>query len=256
MSPSNGENPWQQPAGRQQPSPPPVPPPAEATGWEFYGRDTSAAVPPGTDGFAVAALVLGIVPVFGGVLGIVFGFIARARTARTGQRGRGMATWGLALGSLWLVGVIAAVAIGVAQEPDRGTSGELTTSGDVSSSDLRLHDCVSELPEGTVRTVGVLPCAQPHLGEVYDVYDLPAGRYPGLTQVERLGEGHCAKTLPAFLGVKPGTDDGYGVFYLYPVAASWRTGDRTVTCILSDPSGALLTGSAEGRGPLGGGVKS
>ncbi|MDR0594461.1 MAG: DUF4190 domain-containing protein [Bifidobacteriaceae bacterium] len=54
----------------------------------------------GTNGLAVAALVLGVIG--GSVLAIVFGHIARSQIRRTGQDGAGMALAGLILGYIWL----------------------------------------------------------------------------------------------------------------------------------------------------------
>jgi hypothetical protein len=206
------------------------------------------APPTGTDGFAITSLILGILPVFAGILGIVFGLIARHRIKRSGQQGKGLATAGVILGSLWLVGIIVAVAVSVADQPTRDTAGVLTSGGDVPADRLQLHDCLTELPEGVVRTVGVVPCDQPHLGEVYDVFELPTGAFPGRAQVIRLSEGHCVKTLAAYLGLRAGVDDGYAVRYLHPTASSWALGDHDSTCILTDPNRELLTGSAQGQG--------
>jgi Domain of unknown function (DUF4190) len=54
----------------------------------------------GTNGLAIAALVLGIVWVFwiGSALAVIFGHIALGQIKRTGQRGHGMALAGLILG--------------------------------------------------------------------------------------------------------------------------------------------------------------
>lgn len=63
---------------------------------------------PGTNGFAVAAMVVGIVGLCFcfGFLGIIFGNIARRQIEETGQAGTGMATAGIVLG--WIaVGWIA-----------------------------------------------------------------------------------------------------------------------------------------------------
>jgi Domain of unknown function (DUF4190)/Domain of unknown function (DUF1707) len=64
-----------------------------------------APVRPGprrTNGLAVAALVCGIAQPFTGGLStipaIAFGHVARGQIRRTGDNGKGMATWGLALG--------------------------------------------------------------------------------------------------------------------------------------------------------------
>ncbi len=250
--PSNG--PWSVPEGsdRQWFTPGygqlPTDSQPSAAGWgpgPGYGPPS-----PGTDGFAVASLVLGIVPVLGGLLGIVFGAIALPRIRRSGQRGRGMAIAGLVLGSLWLVGIIAAVAIGVGRDASRSPAGALTSAGTVSLDALRVGDCIATLPEGqSVVTVDVVPCASRHAGEVYSTSQLGAGPYPGPGQVDRLSLGRCRKDLPAFVGATPG-ETGFGISYLQPTSRSWTLGNRGVTCILHDPSGAPLDGEARGIGKL------
>jgi hypothetical protein len=57
---------------------------------------------PRTNGFAIGALVCGIVPFFGGIPAVIFGHVARGQIRRTGERGDGMAVSGLVLGYLWL----------------------------------------------------------------------------------------------------------------------------------------------------------
>lgn len=248
MSDTSGN--WALPQPAPAPTPSGVPAAEGGGGWERYGELRQGPTPTGTDGFAIAGLILGILPIFAGILGIVFGLIGRSRTSRTGQNGKGMATAGAILGTLWLVGVIAVVSYGAATEADRATTGALISSGDVSTADVRLGDCVTELPDGRVTTIGVVPCDRPHLGEVYEVWQLPGDEFPGDDEVQRFSEGRCGKVLPVFLGLPAGKADGYDVNYLYPLASSWRLGDRAVTCILSDPSGASLRGSAAGRGAL------
>jgi hypothetical protein len=63
---------------------------------------------PGTNGFAVAALVVGIVGLClcFGFLGVIFGHIARRQIEETGQAGAGLATAGIVLGWIavaWIV---------------------------------------------------------------------------------------------------------------------------------------------------------
>lgn len=83
----------------------------------------------GTDGFAVAALVFGIL---GGWLAFVFGGLALSRIKRSGQSGRGLAIAGIVLACVWIVGGIgAAIAIPVFLDQrvealhDRCASGEM-----------------------------------------------------------------------------------------------------------------------------------
>ena len=55
-----------------------------------------------TNGFAVGALVLGILPFFGGIPAVILGHVARGQIKKTGERGEGMAVAGLVLGYLWI----------------------------------------------------------------------------------------------------------------------------------------------------------
>ena len=65
------------------------PPPG---GYPGPGYPPPPAQKPGTNGFAIASLIFGII---GGVLlGFIFGFIALSQTKRTGQNGRGLALAG------------------------------------------------------------------------------------------------------------------------------------------------------------------
>lgn len=89
---------------------PPVPPPAAPPSW---GPPAPAAV--GTNGLAVASLVLGILWVYwiGSVLALIFGYAAKNQIRRTGEAGSGLATAGIVLG--WVgVGILAIVIIAIA----------------------------------------------------------------------------------------------------------------------------------------------
>ena len=55
-----------------------------------------------TNGFAVGALVCGIVPFFGGIPAVILGHYARGQIKKTGERGDGMAIAGLIFGYLWI----------------------------------------------------------------------------------------------------------------------------------------------------------
>ena len=70
--------------------------------------EEGAVIRTGTNGMAVASLVLGIVWLFGlgAVLSLIFGIIARRQIDWSGgtQGGRGMATAGIVLGIVGIVG--------------------------------------------------------------------------------------------------------------------------------------------------------
>jgi hypothetical protein len=202
---------------------------------------------------AVWALVLGIVPVFAGLLGIGLGIAALSRIKRSGRKGRGLAVAGIVLGALWLVALLGfTVRAALSDRVHRDASGAPTSSGPVSLGDIRVGDCTKTLPLGThIVTLNVVPCAQPHLGEVFLTYDFPSGGYPGEVEVTRESRGRCQEALPAYVGASPG-ETGYNIVYVKPSASSWARGRRHVICELVSPTHAELTGSARGAGGLGG----
>jgi hypothetical protein len=99
------------PPGQYPPPPGHYPPPPH--GYYGYGPQTR------TNGFAIAALVLGIVWFYWitSILAVIFGHLAVSQCNRSGGTvtGKGMAIAGLVLGYVWLallVLLIAAVATG------------------------------------------------------------------------------------------------------------------------------------------------
>jgi len=104
---------WPQPG---QPPPYPYPPPAAQPWPGPYPPPYPPLYPyyvasPSTNGFAIAALVLGILWVYwiGSILAVVFGHIALVQTREHGQRGRGMAIAGLVLGYIGLAVLVAVI---------------------------------------------------------------------------------------------------------------------------------------------------
>jgi hypothetical protein len=70
---------------------------------------------PRTNGFAIGALVCGVVPFLGGIPAVIFGHVARAQIQRSGERGDGMAVAGLVLGYLWLSLWMMIILVGIAK---------------------------------------------------------------------------------------------------------------------------------------------
>jgi hypothetical protein len=66
-----------------------------------------------TNGFAVGALICGIVPFFGGIPAVILGHVARGQIKRTGERGDGVAIAGLVLGYLWIALWVLIVLVGI-----------------------------------------------------------------------------------------------------------------------------------------------
>lgn len=116
------------------PSAPYPPPPAYPSPYPFYGAPYAPYTAPlpararGTNGFAIASLVCGVLGLCAGLVGalpaIVFGHVALSQIKRGEgtEEGRGLAIAGLvmgylilAVGALWIVFVVVSAALSSAQ---------------------------------------------------------------------------------------------------------------------------------------------
>lgn len=121
------------PAAGQQPfGGPPLP-----YGASPYGPYPPAA--PGTDGFAIATLVFGIL---GGLLAFVFGPIALSRIKKSGRKGRGLAITGMCLAPVMIL-LQAAVAIPVFLAQRADSLHDQCAAGDMAACD-RLFDTAAD----------------------------------------------------------------------------------------------------------------
>lgn len=151
--------------------------------------------------------------------------------------------------------VLAAVAAGatlltgcsfLSGDAPRDESGQVTSSADAGAMNVRLGDCISDvaLLDGTVETVPVVPCDQPHQGEVFAEQELTESSLPD--DVPARADDFCMGEVVGFLGGEPTGDyANLGIMYLYPTAQSWMLGDRKIQCIIADEEGKL-TGSLKG----------
>lgn len=194
--------------------------------------------------FAIAALVLGCV---GGLpLAVVFALVALRQIRQRGERGRGLAIGGLVASGMWLVLIAVVVVVVLATGVERDDEGRIVEGGSLSVFDLRVGDCLGDVPDDEEYTsLPAVPCAEPHEGEVYAVFDLPAGDFPGVTQVTGLAEDGCNDRVDV-LPPAVATDPALGLFTITPSDDSWDTGDREVSCLLLS-GGAPRTGSVFDR---------
>jgi putative regulator of septum formation/uncharacterized protein DUF4190 len=187
---------------------------------------------PGTNGFAIAALIFGII---GGVLlGFIFGFIALSQTKRTGQNGRGLALAGIILSAMWTIGVILAIIL-------------LVTTSAIPTTALQPGDCVNNLQDSTeVQSLPGVPCTQPHEGEVFAVFELPAGDYPGDAAVGEQITNECVARLSSYSSSANQHSGNLRLVTIYPLEQDWNRGNRGVVCIAAAASGTS-TGSIKDK---------
>jgi hypothetical protein len=211
---------------------PPPPPVQPARGGP--PRPPTSAQPP-LNGFAVAALILGILG-SGCLLAVVFGIVALVQIKGTGQRGRGMAIAGIVLSVIWVVAGVAAVALGIGWAKDTVTR----------ANDVQVGDCVADVPDvNRVTGLTAVPCAQPHQAEVVEVIELPGGDFPGEPALTKQGQDTCGPALSSY-APRAGRDGSVQLLYIYPTQATWALGDHQITCLAVHQGGAV-TGSIRGK---------
>lgn len=197
----------------------------------------------GTSGFAIASLIFGIL---GGVLfSVIFGIVALFQIRKRGQTGRGLAITGLVLSGCWVLliagGITAAIISDAgnssASSSSSGGSTADTDSGSVSVTKLKPGNCINGLNGiGSIEDLPVVACTLPHEGEVYAVFELPAGPWPGDTAVQEQSETRCKAELKTYA---PKAADTVEVLYLHPLQLSWSR-DRGVTCVATDERGTSV----------------
>ncbi|MFE2290243.1 DUF4190 domain-containing protein [Streptomyces sp. NPDC059452] len=216
----------------------------------LYGpghQDQPAGRPP-LSGLAVASLVLSLLICLAPV-GLVLGIVALVRIPRNGKRGKGLAIAGTSVGGA--VAGLAALLLVIGGGPltawmEAGSDvfgARGRTSGSIAT--LKAGDCftpkesllLGEDVRITDPSADIVPCDEPHLGEVYGTFRL-AGDHaisdPG-TIAEQAREG-CVPLLHDFAldtAALPLVDTS---FY-YPESVSGTGGDRTVWCWIGAEDG-------------------
>ena len=140
----------------------------------------------------------------------------------------------------------------------RDESGEITEGGTTDVLTLAEGDCLNDEtgmsdpdPSSTgddsveVSEVPTVPCSEPHDFEVYSNVILDdADEYPGDESITSQADSACYDAFADFAGI--GYDESaLGLTYYSPTSGSWASGDRTVNCLITDPSGQT-TGSLAG----------
>lgn len=114
---------------------------------------------------------------------------------------------------------------------------------------LEVGDCLPLVEydsDEDIYELPVVPCDRPHTDEVFLIYDLDEGEFPGDDAVYDLAWDGCVAEFAAFVGTS--YEESELDFYTYtPTKASWvRADDRTVHCILF--SYEDVTGTLQGAG--------
>ncbi|MDQ2837429.1 MAG: hypothetical protein M3Y42_07465 [Actinomycetota bacterium] len=186
-----------------------------------------------TDGFSIASFVLGLIAIF--PLGFVFGIVGIVRTKAHQRRGRWMAVLGMILSVAWVIGLVALVAVVSGSRATRSADGTVTKAGKISPWNVKIGDCV-KLPStlGTLLTITVTPCTEPHNAQAFAEAPLTGSSYPGTTEIRAQARTGCSRLAVAFVGSD--INPNLHLIYLVPTSQRWnRDNDRTAHCLLLDP---------------------
>jgi Protein of unknown function (DUF2510)/Domain of unknown function (DUF4190)/Septum formation len=196
--------------------------------WTQHSAPRPVPIPSGTDGFAIASFVLGLLLVV--PLGIVFGIVALVRIGTSRRGGKGLAIAGIVLSGLWVVGIGGLVGVAAATGTLRGLE-----PGQVLQSNLEVGDCV-EVPSPLAeipKSFASRHCEDLHNGEVYAVKSLPAGDFPGEDGTRTLVAATCQIELSGFVG-GDASKSPLHIVYIFPTARAWSVGTRRYVCIAVD----------------------
>lgn len=220
-----------------------------------YGRRD---LPPPNRKMAGWALGLSILNCFsvGVFVAIGLAIAVLVKGNRDGRNhGKGMAIAALIISVLWIMAFVVFVVLAVTgrieiDDSRRDDSGEIREEQSIASNLLRAGDClgvgeVDEMMRDNQYEHTAVPCSKPHSGEVYHVFDLADGDYPGDGEVIRLAENGCLDAFRPYVGLPPARSV-LEVVYLHPESIGWRIADdREVICLVVEVDEST-TGSLEG----------
>lgn len=145
-----------------------------------------------------------------------------------------------------VAGIAVAVAAGgcAGDEPVAPSSASVAQSGTATSaaapvddsgrsiaSYFKVGDCFKESVEGATSAT-IVDCETPHYSEVYAVFMLPDGPFPG----DGIGSEYkkkCGAEARAIVSAEAAEDASLRTNIKFPTEDSWARGDRSVTCIAS-----------------------
>ncbi|MBT2452223.1 DUF4190 domain-containing protein [Streptomyces sp. ISL-43] len=254
---------------------PPPPPPEPDPQWGPRGQAWQPGDPPGwnappapapmsqrTNVLAIVAFVMSIVCAIP-LVPLILGIVALNQIRERGENGKGLAIAAIVIHSMTLVFyafVLVAGLSGVLDDaPKRDTGGQVTAPGSSELENIRTGDCFNTEDDlaqyndkdaaEAAPSVRIVPCDQPHKGEVYAVFDLEDGVYPGTERLVSSADESCGSTaLTDYAGPATKLPAELNSYYYFPSSDTWTLGDRQVTCFLGDPGGPS-TGSVRASVP-------
>jgi hypothetical protein len=187
------------------------------------------------NGLAIGSLITGILGCVS-FIGLILGIVALRQIKQRGERGRGMAIAGIVLFCVWTVAAV----IGVVVSPDSGSTSasggstvpKPTQTAPKKTEIQKLHvgQCINDAGTGEVESLKVVPCDQPHDGEVMATATLHGLFLPTEDQIRQKARQLCEQLAGKKIDRDPAADVLTITDY-YPTVEAWRGHDHGVTCL-------------------------
>jgi hypothetical protein len=232
----------------------------------------------------ILSLIFGLTCVASGLIGAIFGHLGLAACARGEANNRGIALAGVIVNYVMLVLTLVGLAFVVAADSDSPSSIPTHTSGfatqgteatETSGTDdlashpldttlttsydwygLTVGDCITTFYSEETSEDGeflfvdptVVPCSEPHYGEVYALAGIGGVAPPSDATFEahrrQLCEGFAFED---YVGVSDYYESAIYYDTLYPNDSGWKDGFREMVCVLAE-DGGITSGSLKGSG--------
>ncbi|WP_067567486.1 DUF4190 domain-containing protein [Nocardia acidivorans] len=236
----------------------PYPQPGPYSGTPGYPAAPYSGPPQGTNGFAIAALITGLLGMC--LLSVPFGVIALSQIKDRNQQGKGLAITGLALTGVWAVVGVVIFAVGVSGSKDSSTDSysppsvnftppsinfstpslpttTASSGGYTLLRNLKDGDCVNGVHRKTsISGATVTPCSGPHDAEVFLNFSLPS--WTGDQQSKDYAETKCSEVFDRI----DAKTSGLSYLYYRPHSQSEWSTDPTVQCVAINDNETQLTG--------------
>ena len=130
------------------------------------------------------------------------------------------------------------------EAPRDEPGGEITAAADADAFEILKGDCIdlgaldgyddhAEGEEYEVESVPVVPCAEPHTGEVYAELVMEGDKFPGEKGMAKTFDDWCYAEFEKFVGTSY-DESVYGYTGFYPTEDTWKLmDDRTLQCVIS-----------------------
>jgi hypothetical protein len=218
--------------------------PSLTPGVHYYTADQPKS---GTNGFAIAAFVLGLIggALLSALLSVIFGIIALSKIRQQPQRGKGLAIAGLCLSGVWVAGIVALLVVNAQTASQRSaTTGQITKNGHLDVQSLRAGDCFQNpsgaSPAESLKQVTAVSCTTPHNAQVIALLPVSGSAYPGEAAFRAQAVPGCEAAVRNNVDrskVTPTT----GLQFLYPLPDAWTNGQHSITCYAIDSSADLTS---------------